>query len=409
MNARLVVHLPRVSWRDGRPRFEPSATLRKLGLKGEDLRHQDTGRWFTEGECLDWINAVLEPRIGQARALRQAMPKARPATLARQLVPVYSLDQMFGDLWQRPEFTGQAVQDGRRRRKPLAAKTVKWYKSMAQLVARFDVDLWAADASAMSAAQWATFLEKLEAAHGLDTARAVRATLSMAFKRMKVRTRKGELPMQDASLPMPPPRLRVGDVREMEHLIATADAMARPEVGDAILLGLLTCQRQADRLSLEGGQIMEGEIIFRQRKTGAIVAVPALPQLQARLAAARERRKAHKVQWPQSVIDEKAQRPWASGGDHYRHVFAELRDAAAKTMPSLAGFRDQDLRDTGITWLANAGCDAIRIAAISGHSLETIHQILRHYLARHPDQARAAIGQLADWLEKKGAKLGGEF
>jgi hypothetical protein len=47
----------------------------------------------------------------------------------------------------------------------------------------------------------------------------------------------------------------------------------------------------------------------------------------------------------------------------------------------------------------------IRIAAISGHSLETIHQILRHYLARHPDQARAAIGQLADWLDKQGAKL----
>ncbi len=404
MNAKLMVDLKRISWRGGRPRFEPSKTLRNMGLKGEDLRHAD-GRWFSEGECLDWDRTVLRPRIEAARALRAENPKARPATLSRRLLPVYSLGQMFGDLWQRPEFSGQAITDGRRRRKPLAAKTVKWYKSMAQLVARFDADVWASDATAMTASQWSAFLEKVEAKHGLDTARAVRATLSMAFKRMKIRTRKGELPMQDASLPMPQPRLRVGEVKEMEHLIRTADEMGRPELGDAILLGLATCQRQGDRLSLEGGQIVDGEIILKQRKTGAIVAVPALAQLTTRLAAAKERRKAHKVQWPQLVIDEKIVRPWATGGDHYRHVFAEVRDKAAETMPSLEGFRDQDLRDTGITWLANAGCDAIRIASISGHSLETIHSILKHYLARHPDQARAAIGQLAAWLEAKGAKL----
>jgi hypothetical protein len=404
MNAKLVVHLPRISWRDGRPRFEPSATLRALGLKGEDLRHPD-GRWFSEGECLDWLRAVLEPRIEAAKALRAAKPTARPATLARQLVPVYSLGQMFADLWKRPEFSGQSITDGRRRRKPLAPKTVKWYKSMSEIVARTDQDVWAADATAMSAGQWSAFIEKVEAKHGLDTARAVRATLSMAFARMKIRTRKGELPMQDTSLPMPPPRLRVGEVKEMEHMIATADRLGRPEIGDAILMGLVTCQRQGDRLSLEGGQMVDGEIIFRQRKTGAIVAVPALPQLTTRLAAARERRKAHRVQWPQLIIDEQAGRPWAAAGDHYRHVFADVRKAAAETMPSLEGFRDQDLRDTGITWLANAGCDAIRIASISGHSLETIHQILKHYLARHPDQARAAIGQLAAWLEQKGAKL----
>lgn len=402
--AKLVVHLPRISWREGRPRFEPSPTLRDLGLKGEDLRHPD-GRWFTEGECVDWLAAVLEPRIAEARALRAVHPKARPATLARKLKPVYSLADMFEDLWRRPEFQGEIVADGRRRRRPLAPKTVSWYRSMADLIARFDPDVWASEATAMTAAQWSTFVEKVEARHGLDTARGVRATLSMAFARMKVRTRKGELPMQDSALPMPTPRLRVGSLEEMAHLIATADRMGRPEVADAILMGLVTCQRQGDRLALEGGQIVDGEILFRQRKTGAMVLVPALPQLIVRLEAASARRRASTVEWTQVVIDEKINRPWAEGGDHYRHVFAAVRDEAARTMPSLRGFRDQDLRDTGITWLANAGCDAIRIASISGHSLQTIHAILKHYLARHPDQARAAIGQLAAWLEAKGARL----
>ena len=406
MNARLIVNLPRISWRGGRPRFEPSPTLRALGLKGEDLRHAETGAWFTEGECVDWLAKVLEPRIAAARALRQANPRARPAQLARALAPpVYTLGQMFADLWKRPEFLGQLVEDGRRRRKPLAPRTVKWYQVQAALIARFDPDVWAADARALSAAQWSRFIEQVEARHGLDTARAVRATLSMAFARMKLRTHRGEEPMRDAALPMPPPRLRVGEIGEMQHLIATADAMGRPEIGDAILLGLVTGQRQADRLALEGGQMLGGEIVLTQRKTGAIVQVPALPRLIERLAAARQRRAGHRVQWPQLVIDERAGRPWAPGGDHYRHVFADVRDKAAETMPSLAGFRDQDLRDTCITWLANAGADAIRIASISGHSLETIHAILKHYLARHPDQARAAIGQLAAWLEAKGARL----
>lgn len=404
MQARITVHLPRISWRGGRPRFEPSATLRALGLKGEDLRHPD-GRWFTEGECLDWLSAVLEPRIGRARAMRAALPAARPSTLARRLAPVYSLGQMFDDLWKRPEFQGQAVADGRRRRKPLAAKTVGWYRSMARILAHFDPDVWAAPADAMSAAQWAALFDKLEARHGLDVARAVRSTLSMAFGRMKVRTRKGEQPLQDVRLPMPEPRLRVGSVPEMQRLIETADAMGRPEIGDAVLLGLLTGQRQGDRLRLEAGQIVNGEIELKQSKRGAVVLVPALPQLLARLAAARQRRAGHRVQWPNIVIDEQAQRPWDDEGSHYRKTFARVRAKAAETMPGLAGFRDQDLRDTCITWLANAGCDVIRIAAISGHSLETIHQILRHYLARHPDQARAAIGQLADWLDKQGAKL----
>jgi integrase len=404
VNAKLVVHLKHIAWRGGRPRFEPSATLRQLGLKGENLRHSG-GAWFTQGECADWIATVLEPRIEEARRLRAAQPKAKPATLARLLTPVYSLGQMFADLWKRPEFEGEAIADGRRRRKPLAPKTVRWYQSMAALVARFDPDVWAADASALSSGQWAVFIEKVEARHGLDTARAVRATLSMAFRRMKIRTRRGDAPMADAHLPMPPPRVRVGSIAEMEHLIATADAMGRPEIGDSILMGLVTGQRQGDRLALEGGAILDGEIILKQRKTGAIVAVPAMPQLIQRLAAAKERRAAHTVQWPHAVIDEQAARPWAAGGDHYRHVFAAVRDAAAATLPSLQGFRDQDLRDTCVTWLANAGCDAIQIASISGHSLETIHTILKHYLARHPDQARAAIGRLAAWLDQKGAKF----
>ena len=68
-------------------------------------------------------------------------------------------------------------------------------------------------------------------------------------------------------------------------------------------------------------------------------------------------------------------------------------------MPSLADFHDQDLRDTAVTWLALAECTLPEIASITGHSLKTIEEILKHYLGLHPDLARSAIGKLVSWFE----------
>ena len=63
--------------------------------------------------------------------------------------------------------------------------------------------------------------------------------------------------------------------------------------------------------------------------------------------------------------------------------------------------RDQDLRDTAVTWLARAGCTLPEIASITGHSLRSIHQILQHYLAITPELADSAIAKLVAWMEKE--------
>lgn len=65
--------------------------------------------------------------------------------------------------------------------------------------------------------------------------------------------------------------------------------------------------------------------------------------------------------------------------------------------PTLAGFRDQDLRDTAVTWLALAGSTLPEIAAVTGHSPETITSIMKHYLARHPELADHAVTKLENW------------
>ena len=113
--------------------------------------------------------------------------------------------------------------------------------------------------------------------------------------------------------------------------------------------------------------------------------------------------------------------------DWYRHVFADVRAAAARGLvlehdgvqvapetrtgnevwvlapvPSIAGKRDQDLRDTAVTWLGRAGATVPQIASITGHSFVSINMVLKHYLATHPEMADAAIGKLLNWMEETG-------
>jgi RNA 3'-terminal phosphate cyclase len=99
------------------------------------------------------------------------------------------------------------------------------------------------------------------------------------------------------------------------------------------------------------------------------------------------------------VLDEVTRRPFEA--DWYRKVFREVRAAAVLSCASLADFRDQDLRDTAVTWLALAECNKFEIAAITGHSLKSIDTILAHYLGLHPELARSAIGKLVTYLEAR--------
>ena len=106
------------------------------------------------------------------------------------------------------------------------------------------------------------------------------------------------------------------------------------------------------------------------------------------------------------VVDEKT--GLAYNEYSYRHAYAQVRalaiagSATLASCGSLAGKRDQDLRDTAVTWLANAGATLPEIAAITGHSLRSIHDILKHYLAITPELADTAIAKLVRWMDKQG-------
>lgn len=107
----------------------------------------------------------------------------------------------------------------------------------------------------------------------------------------------------------------------------------------------------------------------------------------------------------------------AFGYDAYARRYQRVRAAAiagvkdesgrelVPACPSLAGFRDQDLRDTAVTWLARAGCTIPQVRAITGHDEASVYKILKHYLAIDREIAADAIGKLVVYLEQKGAAL----
>lgn len=428
-----------VTWRNGRPRFEPSPTLRAAGHQGTDLRHED-GRWFSAGEALEWSRALeadLQAARNQAREkarktrqkaqekAKQAAPRpvGRPKVEPLVLPPSLPLSRLF-DEWLHGEANPGM--------KKLSGKTVYDYRLKARVLEKHFPQVWHQEAGAFTrpacVAMYDQLVGKVGNAQAVATMRVLGICFAWAIRRGRI---EGMLvnPAHELGMSAPPPRIRVGSKEEIEHLVAVADLIGRPELGDMILLGVFTGQRQGDRRMLTVTSRQNGRILFRQMKTKARVSIPEIPALKARLAAAERRRKEAGIINPHVVLDERRWVPFTQ--THYAHLFAELRQIAGqgapasetmpqiRAMPSLIGkpsgepgavdeeenplaLRDQDLRDTAVTWLARAGCTIPEICAITGHSLKSATTIFRHYLAIDPAMADSAMAKMVAWYDEEG-------
>lgn len=411
MTPRIRITIPHCSWRDGRPRFNPGPKLRKLGYKGEDLRHGTTGPWFTAEEALAWVSAKAQEIADRRVAKAQGKRPRRPV----QGRTVYTVEDLWRDWFNSPRLKGETVVEGKRRQKPLSPATVKDYGYKRDGLARYAPEITVSPVASLTGPICYGLYEQLWEVAGLSMARGIMATLSAAIswgmKRGKV-TGLQVNPAKGLGMQTPAPRVRALTPAEIAHIVAAADALGRADIGDSIILAVWSGQRQIDRLNLIDTGLVEGRHLFRQSKTGAIVEVPPSPQLAARLAAARERRKGWQVTPLNVLVDERTGTEWKS--DWYRHEFMRIRDAAhagitdpdgsqrLAPMPELnhkeTGLpRDQDLRDTAVTWLARAGCTVPEICSITGHSEASAYEILKHYLSHHRELADKAIEKVVTW------------
>lgn len=172
-----------------------------------------------------------------------------------------------------------------------------------------------------------------------------------------------------------------------EELIGRFLAHASPQLRLAMLMALWTGQRQGDLLRLTWEAYDGRAIRLRQKKTGARLVVPVGKPLREALDQERQARTDQAIATIQILLNSRNQ-AWSSDG--FRTSWGKACKAAG-----VKGVTFHDLRGSAVTRLAVAGCTVPEIAAISGHSLKDVEDILQaHYLGRDVRLAESAIRKL---------------
>jgi integrase len=480
-----VLKLPFIQWRPSdegllRPRFAPSRREIDMGFSGCDLRHENRGPWFTYEETRAWLYGAdgksgvygeilqcrrtgkkrggTEPLIARGRTVEALINDWLRAITADYNNPKIPADE---------KCTWSSIESYQ---KDVAALT--WQpETREQAKSRRAIEReGSASGQAIETRKKEPFVEKPLAAIGppelkahFNYVREVRghhmalhvvAAFSAAWTWGQTSTvwRLGLNPRHQLSLPRPQGRCVLIQTHELAAMVTAADAMERWSVGDAILLGLFTGQRQNDRLAIGDDGMIDGRRRFRQNKTRMVVEIKETPRLAQRMVEAHRRvtelmlRTGVRERPTTIVVDESTCAPYETGA--YRHRFTDVRTVAIhgwledetigeaiargeratarKTMspginlpwrlapcPSLAlnekgewdPKRDQDLRDTCVTLLYRAGCHLQQIADITGHTYASVKTIVENYLARDRASADAAIDKLVTFMERTGMAI----
>ena len=145
----------------------------------------------------------------------------------------------------------------------------------------------------------------------------------------------------------------------------------------ALALLLYTAQRRSDVVKMGRQHVKSGVLMVRQQKTGATLAIPVHPHLQAILDATPSENL--------TFLITATGKPY--GPNHFSETFREWCDAAGLPKHCTA----HGLRKAACRRLAEAGCSGNEIMAISGHA--TLKELVRY--TKDADQARLARNALA--------------
>ena len=149
----------------------------------------------------------------------------------------------------------------------------------------------------------------------------------------------------------------------------------------ALALGLYTAQRRGDVVHIGRQHIRDGVLTLRQQKTGASLAIPVHPDLAAIIAAT--------PVGHLTLLTTRTGKSYAA--NDFSVAFRTWCDAAE--LPGHCVFHG--LRKSALTRLADAGCTAHEIAAISGH--KTLMEVERYTKAADQVRlARAAMERIAN-------------
>jgi len=178
---------------------------------------------------------------------------------------------------------------------------------------------------------------------------------------------------------------RLYHANRSEHIWTEADIKrfmkeAPVELQRAMILALHTGQRYGDLIRLRWSDYDGAALSLQQSKTSVRVDVKCTEALR-RMLNQTERSGLH-------ILTRADGRPW----------FTERNDKALSkawrahaTAAGVSGLTFHDLRGTAVTLLSEAGATPQQVAAITGHTMQSVYRVLERYLARTPALAAAAI------------------
>ena len=436
------------TWRDGRPRWKASPTLRKAGWRDRDLK-DSAGQWLQRGPSIAAAEAIADAvalwRLGDP--VPPAMAALAPAGASEKgRGPKGSPDPrgigtLLDAYLESREFTRKI---GERTRPEYRSKLKRLVDVLSGWHTPPDRDGPAADQAAYAEAvaearamsidalmppafgepgepllKTAYWLMRDKVGHHM--ANGVLAVASAWLEWCKEERRAIHInPARSVSREETAGRIRPGTVEELQALIAAARALGWVSIADAIVLGVDLSWNQNDRLNLQWAMISpEGRCKKTRRKTGRMMETPLLDILgKPVVAAIAARQRAARGDGVTALLTgpvlvcESTGRAWKP--DHYRHSFADVRALAVAgdparglaPCPSVADLTDQDLRDTAVTFAYEAGLDEPEIASRTGHSLKRIRDILdKHYGEIGRGVGDRGARKLNAWLAEKGVVL----
>jgi hypothetical protein len=438
-------------WRDGRPRWLPSPTRRRQGWRPCDLATLERGQkvWLSRGDAItrcEAINAAVAAWTDRAQAVPADMADFAPpgavdgtAKTPAQRLAARSIGALVDEWLTSPRFTLPRGQGG------LSPTTAADYRSkmtrlLVALVGSEDPALIAAlraepiDALAAPEEEGDAFLlddayHWLMANTGHSMAYGVMQVASVFFgwcwKKKRIKSLAAN-PVDLVDRSAPGGKVRVATREEITALIAAADDVGLPSIGDAVLLGLDLGWSLQDLLRLDWRRVVQradpdtgaaGWIVTRVARGKTGVAGSDIPLLALGSAAVRRikarqeaaDRAARNAGQPAPVtplhliLREASERNrsgvWTRRA--FNTAWNTVRDRAASTCPSLltgdgvegsehdGPFNFMDTRDTFIFMAHEAG---LEVAEVCKRSLHADHAYVVNLWKKHYGSGGRRVG-----------------
>lgn len=248
----------------------------------------------------------------------------------------------------------------------------------------------------------------------------------MAFAERKDIIPKGSNPATEFELGAPAPRRTIWEADDDAAFTAAAYKLGMPSMALALELALYTAQREGDLIRMTEAQVMTIDIhsesvreklvgkddnvtgwVFSQKKTSTDeasvdMAIPFEPQIRSRVETAiRTNRARDRAAEPPRLlthvlVDDRTGRPWDKRG--FIRAWTKILETAAEATkrPHMTNLVWHDLRRTRVVRLRRRSMPKEMIAAITGHSLQSINTMLKVY---GPIDATITAAAIADTLD----------